>query len=268
MLNLEIAECLSHFFDGGRGPSHDRLTQEFRRKGLQAGDPRQGLSDPIGKAKRVHRVLTFAMDSDPNAGDELVKSLLALLKAEGAFRTESATCAGEETIRAAREAFNTQGYHLDPEGNLRPTLLESLEGEHANQVLNTYVRRARVGADDAALVVGTGKDLLEATARHVLVEKTGIYPAYDDFPTTLYQAFDQLGLASSAEMLKMLDEDPKRAIQQSLYVLANAVNRLRNAEGTGHGHPFPPNLSHSEARAAVQAMGLISQILLDASGKP
>lgn len=266
MLNDEIAQCLARFFDSRHGPSHDRLTEEFRRKGLLAGDPRQGATDPIGKAKRVHRVLTYAIDNNQNAGDELAVSLLALLRAEGAFRTESAaTYAGEETIRAAREAFKRQGYDLDPEGNLRPSQLENLEGVQANEALWTYVRRARVGSDDAALVVGTGKDLLEATARHVLVEKTGAYPTHDNFPATLYQAFDRLGLASSTEMLTMLDTDPRRAMQQGLYVLANAVNRLRNAEGTGHGRPFLPVLTDSEARAAVQAMGLISQMLLDAS---
>lgn len=52
MLNDEIAQCLAHFFDGGRGPSHDRLTEEFRRKGLleetRYGKRRIRLEKPSG----------------------------------------------------------------------------------------------------------------------------------------------------------------------------------------------------------------------------
>jgi len=54
-----------------------------------------------------------------------------------------------------------------------------------------------------------------------------------------------------------------KAVQQCLWVLGFAVNRLRNKEGIGHGRPFPPNLSDEEAKLAVQAMGIVSQMLLD-----
>ncbi len=37
----------------------------------------------------------------------------------------------------------------------------------------SYVRRINVNPDDASLQVGTGKELDEATARHVLEERTG-----------------------------------------------------------------------------------------------
>jgi hypothetical protein len=265
MLTDEIVAAVARFFADGKGPSHDELSRQFSRAGLTQFDPAKRTTEPVGKMKRVREVLSRALDVDPAAGAKVVKALVGCIKAAGGFRPTSPDYAGDELVEAARDAFRAVGYELDPEGNLRPLVLDNLNSAEATVALWAYVRRARVGANDAALVVGTGKDLLEATARHVLVQATGGYGASDNFPTTLYQAFDRLGLATSVDMLKLLDKDPRRAMEQSLYLLGNAVNRLRNAEGTGHGRPFAAEISDGEARIAIQAMGLISQMLLDRS---
>jgi hypothetical protein len=52
----------------------------------------------------------------------------------------------------------------------------------------------------------------------------------------------------------------------ALYELACAVNRLRNREGTGHGRPFLPSVTQTQARTAIQSMGLVAARLLDALG--
>lgn len=41
------------------------------------------------------------------------------------------------------------------------------------EALHAYVRRAKKGSMDSALLAGTGKDLLEAVAKHVLLVKWG-----------------------------------------------------------------------------------------------
>jgi hypothetical protein len=118
------------------------------------------------------------------------------------------------------------------------------------------VRRARAGATDAPLVVGTNKDLIEATARHVLVETTGAYQGAMSFPATLYQAFDRLGLTPAPPaVMQALGGDPRAQFQQALYLLACAVNRLRNAEGTGHGRPAAASVEGRDARLLSQAAG-------------
>jgi len=48
---------------------------------------------------------------------------------------------------------------------------------------------------------------------------------------------------------------------ECIYLLATAINRLRNEEGTGHGRPFPARVSDREAKIAVEAMGLVSELL-------
>jgi len=60
-----------------------------------------------------------------------------------------------------------------------------------------------------------------------------------------------------------LDSDPRRAIQQALWLLGLAANRLRNAEGIGHGRPGAPTLSDKDARLTIQALGIVSELLLN-----
>ncbi len=263
MLNDEIVSVLARFFEGGRGPSHDELTRAFRRFKLDSADPLSDGADPVGKMKRVRDVLSFAIDSQPANGEELAKTLLASAKARGAFRPASNEFLGEDLIRSAQSAFAAEGLTLDSDGTLYPTRLEALDGLALTEALRNYVRRAQGGSRDAALLVGTSKDLLEATARHVLVEMTGDYPQSSNFPMTLYLAFDRLGLQPpSPKVADSLDPDPWVAVTQACYLLGGAVNRLRNHEGTGHGRPFPPSVTETESEIAIQAMGLVSQLLL------
>jgi hypothetical protein len=266
MLTDEVIGAIAHFFDGGAGPSHDELDRMIRRAGLEAADPRSGPDGAtIGKTKRVREVLSFALDRNRDAGEKLIRFLLGSMKAAGSFRPGAPSFAGEQSIKAAREAFRSAGFELDPEGNLRASTLDNLSGPELTDAIRAYVRRAQVGSEDAALLVGTGKDLLEATARHALVVRTGSYPSGGHFPTTLYQAFDRLALAvPPSGMVEKLDSDPVRAMDQCLWLLGVTVNRLRNAEGSGHGRPFPPTVTDEQARRAIQSMGLVSQLLLDA----
>ena len=166
----------------------------------------------------------------------------------------------------AREAFRLEGYILSEDGELYPRMLDDLTGIALTAALETYVRRAQRGSEDAALLVGTGKDLLEATAAHVVSEKYGQYSQQANFPTLLGQAFTILDLCTS-QTPPQVGESPHRRVERSLYEAGCAVNALRNKTGTGHGRPFLPSLSEDEARSAVQLMGVISGLLLRALKK-
>jgi hypothetical protein len=264
-----ITQAVADLFDADRRPAHSDLDRLFARAGLQQGDPKH--RDPslmIGKRKRVLAVLTYALDVDRVAGAKLVAQLLGVVRGVGGFRATSHDYVGDEVFANARAAFRDQGFELDADGNLRPLSLESLEGAELSEALRLYVRRARVGHSDAALVTGTGKDLLEAAARHALVEKTGSYDERMNFPMTLYHAFYAEGLATPpGDVLdaweKKLDPDPRRRLEQTLHLVGLAVNKLRNREGTGHGRPFLPSVTDKEAKVAIEAMGLVAELLLE-----
>jgi len=102
---------------------------------------------------------------------------------------------------------------------------------------------------------------MEAVAAHVLQQKFGTYSSASNFPTLLGQAFIALGLATPAE-LPATGEPPQRRVERALFDLACAVNQLRNKEGTGHGRPWLATVSGPEAKCAIEAMGLVSELLL------
>jgi hypothetical protein len=186
-----------------------------------------------------------------------------MLKARGCFVATSDQYAGDSAIRALVVAFKTVGWRLDSSGELLPENIAGLEGRELTEALEQYVRRIQRGVDDQALTIGSAKELLEAAARHLLVEATGTYDKRADFPTTLFQAstFAGSGLPTS-KMISDLDTDPFRAVEQALALTALAINRLRNVEGTGHGRPTVTRASRRQGVIAAQAAAAICYMLL------
>lgn len=209
-----------------------------------------------------------ATDNDPAAGLKLAQQVVALLRGDGAFTPAMEGYAGPDKIDRLRDAFARVGFALDSNGALRPTVIDNLNGTGLTRALQSYVDRINLNPDDAPLQIGTGKELDEATARHVLEERTGSYPTgghAGSFPVTLAGAFTTLGLAVPGQV--QLEQDPHRQVQQCLFLLGVAVNRLRNEAGTGHGRPGQPRttqpLTPAEARLVARATALIAGALLD-----
>ncbi len=244
---------------GSRQPSHSEIEGQFRRADLMQADPNRA-GRPIGKAKRIRGVLHWAIENDTEKGERLVYLLVALVRGVGGFREGSSNFVGADAIQDLREAFASEGFNLAETGELLPVVLDTLTGQELTDALKAYVRRARRGVLDAALVTGTGKDLVEAVAAHVLVQRFGNYAESVNFPTLLGQAFDAAGLCA----VKKPSPTAQEQMDLALFELACAVNRLRNRQGTGHGRPFLPTVTQSLSRTAVQSMGLVAARLLDA----
>lgn len=247
---------------GTREPSHSELEFQINRAQLTAGDPRS-QGQVVGKAKRIRATLSWALENSPDKAEILVAALIALLRGKGGFRKGSPNFVGDDAIADAAGAFRSEGFVLSAEGDLHPTSLDTIVGAELTAALETYVRRARRGSEDAALLVGTGKDLLEATAAHVIAERFGQNPAQTNFPTLLGQAFVAVGMITP-QTQPQLGEPPQCRLHRSSYEAGCAVNALRNKQGTGHGRPWLPTVSDGEARAAIQLIGIIAGFLLGA----
>lgn len=245
-----------------REPSHSDIDFQVARVGLEAADPK-AQGQPVGKAKRVRAILSWALEHVPDRAEVFVPALIALLRGKGGFRKGSPNYTGDDAIADALEAFRTEGFVLSAEGDLRPVAIDTLSGAQLSAALESYVRRARRGSEDAALLVGVGKDLLEATAAHVIQERFGHYPQQANFPTLLGQAFVAVGM-TTPQSPSVPNEPPQHRLQRALYEAGCAVNALRNKQGTGHGRPWLPTVSDGDARAAVQLMGIISGFLISA----
>jgi len=203
------------------------------------------------------------LENNVSAGEVLVENMISLIRGCGGFRPTSPNYVGSHEVADAVAAFRAEGFDLSLDGELRPLVLDNLSGAALSAALEAYIRRARRGASDAALVTGTGKDLLEATAAHVLVERYGSYPQGANFQGLLGQAFVALELVTPQHPLQS-GEAPQRKIERAMFELACSINTLRNKVGTGHGRPWLPNVTDVEAKIAIEFMGAIAEWMLDA----
>jgi hypothetical protein len=265
-LNDSIATALGSLVDDAqdkrREPSHSDLTVVIRSHGLEAADP-QFQPNPVGKKKRVTSVLSWAIDNDSDAGERLVAGIVSQVRGFGGFRKESANYCGDDAVQNLASAFSTEGYVLTSDGTLHPAVLDGLVGTPLTEALKAYVRRAKTGSRDAALVTGTGKDLLEAVAGHILTDRLKGYPQSSNFPALLAAVFVQLGLTvPSPDDEPPKNEPAQRQVERAMFNLAISINRLRNKEGTGHGRPWESSVTDSEARYAIESMGAVAEFLL------
>ncbi|OCX77467.1 hypothetical protein A6M27_00290 [Acidithiobacillus thiooxidans] len=244
-----------------REPSHSDIKSVIGQSNLSHSDPNNTGNQPIGKAKRIRFVLNWALDNNVENGRIFVDKMLALLRGCGGFREGSPNYVGANVIDDCVQVFKHEGFIFFKDGTFSILNLESLSGRELVDALCVYVRRAQSGAEDAALLVGTSKDLVEATSKHVLMEKTGQCPQ-TNFPALLGMAFVALNMKTSQHP-KETDESAWSAMERSAYDLACAANKLRNKEGVGHGRPWLPTITDVQARLAIQSMGLVSELLLE-----
>lgn len=177
-MNLtELGAALGAFFDVMRTPSHSQLDHLIARHNLAHLDPaprgRTSTGENMGKTKRIRQI--FASQAAPNvtSGVPLARDIVALLRADGAFNSSSQNYAGSEKVTQLTQAIAPLGLTLERDGTLRETVIDNLSGTELSAALRSYVDRINLNPDDAPLQVGTGKELDEAAARHVLSELLG-----------------------------------------------------------------------------------------------
>ncbi|MDT0670815.1 abortive infection family protein [Staphylococcus chromogenes] len=263
-LNDEIAVAISQVVDDAlaitRKPSYADLDNIILRNKVDKGDPKlNGQNANVGKAKRVNAALNWALEYDQEAGETFVSSLLSLIRGHGGFRGDSPNFVGHDSIRNLQSSLKAEGIVLSSDGMVTPIVLDNLSDLELEKALMSYIRRAKKGASDAALLTGTSKDLLEAVAAHV-ISRIKVEYRQSNFPTLLGFAFYLLGL--STPEIKGENKVTAR-FEISMYELGCSVNNLRNKQGTGHGRPFLPTITDTEAKAAIESMGLVSEFLLN-----
>jgi hypothetical protein len=263
-INDTVIHALARLVDDAqkerRDPSHSDIEFRINKAGLSCADPNKE-GPPVGKAKRVRAVLTWSIENSPESAERFAAGLISTVKACGGFRERSPNFVGKDEISNLAESLKPIGISLSADGSLAPLALDNLSGKPLTKALEIYIKRAKKGIEDAALVVGTSKDLMEAVAAHVLQELWGQYPTTANFPALLGQAFTALGLSTTADK-EINGEHPRKNVERKMYDLACSINRLRNKQGTGHGRPWLPDVSHDEAKASIEFIGTISERML------
>ncbi|QUH04188.1 abortive infection family protein [Saccharopolyspora erythraea] len=122
--------------------------------------------------------------------------------------------------------------------------------------------------EDPALVIGSAKELVESTAKAVLIEREHPVNEKDDLPALVSQCQRALGLHPSANQGPD-GTDAVKKILGGLSTVTNGLAELRNRYGTGHGTVGTRiGLHRRHAQLAANAATTWCQLVLDTLSDP
>lgn len=236
----------------GAGPSHTETEQVFALYDL----------DDVPDGSKRDRVYTAIVAIDEAHLKAFVFSLLELAEELGAF-ADGAT--DEQTMKVLRKRIRPLGLTITPSGELKrePGLGVEPEALLTSPEAREHVARLSraLSDDDAKLILGTGRELLETVSKVVLMSAGEQAP--DKFPALLAAALTSLGLHA-----KVIDRDDDvgqatKRILGALQQIGIGVNDLRNVRGTGHGRAGEVKLSMRHARLAGGSAVVLATLMLD-----
>jgi hypothetical protein len=126
-------------------------------------------TQPLGTPNKERRVLavTRAAMRRPGNARKLVEHLLVSIRVGGYLQDRGAEFASK--VRALQGALRRAGWQLSDDGVLSPLgVIDLTTG--GRPALDEQIDRLRRSADDAGALLGSAKDMLEATAKLVLEE--------------------------------------------------------------------------------------------------
>jgi hypothetical protein len=146
--------------------------------------------------------------------------------------------------------------------------LATLSDPTAIQEQLDRIQRAII--DDPALAIGSAKELVESTAKVVLLERGRTVNDKDDLPALARAAQDALGLHPSSVVPGPDGSDAIKKILGAVTTIATGLGELRNrGYGTGHGPASArTGLRARHAHLAVNAAVTWCQLLLDTLADP
>ncbi|AEF43138.1 abortive infection family protein [Hoyosella subflava] len=253
----DIAATVARFYSGGTGPTHTKLSAAFRRSGYIDSDPYDSETRTPSKEVRVSTVLGAATRR-PAKARELVDALLRDLRADGFFDDGLIP---RDVLTRAQSAFQKQGWKLSDEGELQNAAPVDLD-TGGRPALDEQLHRLQQADGDPALALGSAKDLLEAIAKFVLHELNWPINEKTDFPQLWYFARERLNILPQQVAGNTPGANNIKAILQSAWKIAEQVNELRNAQGTGHGRTLPTGVPPELARLVVREACSVAEFTL------
>ncbi|MBT2393415.1 abortive infection family protein [Streptomyces sp. ISL-1] len=184
-----------------------------------------------------------------------------------------------ETVADLREAFARDGCRLDDELRLHTARVARLTVHadaltQASGIQAELERVRRFGADYPDDAIGAAKQLIEATAKLVLLKRNLPVDERQDLPALIKQAQQALHLhpAAVSQTRSGGNPDNSDSIRRILGALTSAaigVAELRNRFGTDHGRlAEPTGLGPRHARFAVGTAATWCELMLDTLADP
>lgn len=155
-----------------------------------------------------------------------------------------------QDIDNLRKTLASAGWQLRADGTLLRSGDISIE-TGGREVLRQQIDRLYSVGDDVAHVLGLTKDTLEATARYIIKERGEAVGKNHSMHQLVGQAMDLLGL-SRKPADDTVEAKAVAMLHQSITRNAEALNSLRNDQGTGHGRTTSATLPPEGARFVKQ----------------
>ncbi|MEV5567697.1 abortive infection family protein [Streptomyces sp. NPDC052196] len=226
---------------------------------------------------------SYAASVDWTDEDHVVRALRVFESMLRRLDRESRKSGGDglpgDTVAELREAFARDGCRLDEELRLHTARVARLTVHvealtEASGIQAELERVRRFGAEYPDDAIGAAKQLIEATAKLVLLKRSLPVDERQDLPALIKQAQQALHLHPAALPAARDGASPDNAdsIKRILGALTSAavgVAELRNRYGTGHGRlAAPTGLGPRHARFAVGTASTWCELMLDTLADP
>ena len=226
------------------GSTFGRITAAFQDEYF-APDPDCEWDDGSVRRTTAQHYLSAVEWSDP---DHVTRALRAMARLMDEF--------GDQYVEPVRRALRRDGCLIDDDGHITLAVstlprmpLDGLRDPAA--ILDNLDRIHRSIAEDPAQAVGSAKELIESTAKTVLLEVGQVVNEKDNIATLISKAQQALALHPSSTTLGPDGSDAVKKILGSVMGVATGVAELRNrGYGTGHGPATLTSRSTPPSRGA------------------
>lgn len=251
------------FRDLTTGSTHGRIIAAFQDEGF-APNPDSTWDDGSVRRTATQQYLEAVNWTDPG---HVTRALRAMERLMDEF--------DDEYTEPVRKALLRDGCRVDDQGHISLPVAQlpriPLDGlRDPAAILDNLDRIQRAITDDPAQAVGSAKELIESTAKTLLLERSQNVNEKDDIAALISKAQRVLHLHPSNATPGPDGSDAVKKILGSVMTVAVGVAELRNrGYGTGHGATGARVGLHARhAYLAVNAAVTWCQLMLDTLADP
>lgn len=227
---------------------------------------------PVG-GQRVTHFQGYLDQVDWTDADQVRRALRVFeVAVKGMFGNGEASRITEGPRERIRRLFARDGVTVTDDGRftgdlLGPVVASSLDALTDSSVIEEHLDRITraIASEDPAQVIGSAKELIESTAKLVLIQTGYQITDREELPELIRLAQDQLHIHPQQVKFGPDGTGPVKKILGASSTIATGVAELRNAGyGTGHGRAAPRSgLGPRHARLAVNAARTWCEFILD-----
>lgn len=237
--SIEVAHALRLLIEESWFPSHSGLDDIFARRRIDAPRTDKQGAD-VNKARR----LRIAFDQVAARDEGAVKWLIYDIVEEMRYRDVFVNATGKrgELIEGLRVALAGAGAVLLQNGRIEAGYVGPEVSAGGRQTVDRLQAKLREHDLDPGSILGVSKDLLEATAKHLLHEHDPT-AAPGDMPGIVSQAMRAANLSTRPSEIDSPNAKAIAVLRNQVVKTAEAVAPLRNHGGDGHGHLEPTDVT-------------------------